>query len=126
MLRVFHHYFSSRKLTLFVIEGAAIALACLLGAVCLSRMLAPTNTYLPLAQTLPALLLLGATFVPTFQFALYLMDLYDLRVAAEDRVRGARLLKAAGVTTALVGVLMLAAPAVLPVSLPPGALLGGA
>ncbi len=126
MLRVFHHYFSSRKLTLFVIEGAAIALACLLGAVCLSRLLAPTNAHLPLAQSLPALLLLGATFVPTFQFALYLMDLYDLRVAAEDRGRGARLLKAAGVTTAFVGVLMLAVPAVLPVILPPGALLGGA
>jgi sugar transferase (PEP-CTERM system associated) len=126
VLRVFHHYFSSRKLTLFVIEGAAIALACLLGAACLSRVLAPTNTHLPLAQTLPALLLLGATFVPTFQFALYLMDLYDLRVAAEDRGRGARLLKAAGVTTAVVGVLMLAAPAVLSVHLPPGALLGGA
>jgi sugar transferase (PEP-CTERM system associated) len=126
VLRVFHHYFSSRKLTLFVIEGAAIALACLLGAVCLSRLLAPTNAHLPLAQSLPALLLLGATFVPTFQFALYLMDLYDLRVAAEDRGRGARLLKAAGVTTAFVGVLMLAVPAVLPVILPPGALLGGA
>ncbi len=126
MLRVFHHYFSSRKLTLFVIEGAAIALACLLGAVCLSRLLAPANAHLPLAQSLPALLLLGATFVPTFQFALYLMDLYDLRVAAEDRGRGARLLKAAGVTTAFVGVLMLAVPAVLPVILPPGALLGGA
>ncbi len=126
MLRVFHHYFSSRKLTLFVIEGAAIALACLLGAACVSRVLAPTNTHLSLAQSLPALLLLGATFVPTFQFALYLMDLYDLRVAAEDRGRGARLLKAAGVTTAVVGVLMLAAPTVLPVRLPPGALLGGA
>ncbi|HYO57813.1 sugar transferase [Archangium sp.] len=113
-------------MTLFVIEGAAIALACLLGAVGCARMLAPANTHLPLAQSLPALLLLGATFVPTFQFSLYLMDLYDLRVAAEDRGRGARLLKAAGVTTAVVGVVMLAAPAVLPVHLPPGALLGGA
>lgn len=126
MLRVFHHYFSSRKLTLFLIEGAAIALACLLGAAGCARVLAPAGSYLPLAQSMPGLLLLGATFVPTFQFSLYLMDLYDLRVAAEDRGRGARLLKAAGVTTAVVGVLMLLAPTVLPVHLPPGALLGGA
>ncbi|QRK07226.1 sugar transferase [Archangium violaceum] len=126
MLRVFHHYFSSRKLTLFVIEGAAIALACLLGAVACAKMLAPEDAHLPLAQSGPALLLLGATFVPTFQFSIYLMDLYNLRVAAEDRGRGARLLKAAGVTTAFVGLLMLMAPAVLPVHLPPGALLGGA
>ncbi|WP_309891966.1 sugar transferase [Archangium sp.] len=126
MLRVFHHYFSSRKLTLFVIEGVSIALACLLGAAGCSTLLAPENAHLPLAQTLPALLLLGATFVPSFQFSLYLMDLYDLRVAAEDRGRGSRLLKAAGVTTAFVGVLMLLAPLVLPVHMPPGALLGGA
>ncbi|MFY0568281.1 sugar transferase [Archangium lansingense] len=126
MLRVFHHYFSSRKLTLFIIEGAAIALACLLGEVACARVLAPADTHLPWAQTMPGLLLLGATFVPTFQFSLYLMDLYDLRVAAEDRGRGSRLLKAAGVTTAVVGLLMLAVPAVLPVRLPPGALLGGA
>jgi exopolysaccharide biosynthesis polyprenyl glycosylphosphotransferase len=126
VLRVFHHYFSSRKLTLFIIEGAAIALACLLGAAACARVLAPADTQLPLAQAMPGLLLLGATFVPTFQFSLYLMDLYDLRVAAEDRGRGARLLKAAGVTTAVVGLLMLVAPAVLPIQLPPGALLGGA
>ncbi|MGZ3461300.1 MAG: sugar transferase, partial [Archangium sp.] len=67
MLRVFHHYFSSRKLTLFVIEGAAIALACLLGAAGCAKVLAPANTHLPLAQSMPALLFLGATFVPTFQ-----------------------------------------------------------
>jgi exopolysaccharide biosynthesis polyprenyl glycosylphosphotransferase len=125
VLRVFHHYFSSRKLTLFVIEGVAIALACLMGAMGCATLLAPANSHLPLAGSVPALLLLGATFVPTFQFSLYLMDLYDLRVAAEDRSRGARLLKAAGVTTALVGVLMMLAPAVLPVQLPAGALLGG-
>ncbi len=126
MLRVFHHYFSSRKLTLFIIEGAAIALACLLGAAACARMLTPADTQLALPQAMPGLLLLGATFVPTFQFSLYLMDLYNLRVAAEDRSRGARLLKAAGVTTAFVGLLMLALPLVLPVQLPPGALLGGA
>ncbi|HYO64858.1 MAG TPA: sugar transferase [Archangium sp.] len=126
MLRVFHHYFSSRKLTLFVIEGAAIALACVLGAAACARVLAPADTQLALHQAMPGLLLLGATFVPTFQFSLYLMDLYNLRVAAEDRGRGARLLKAAGVTTAVVGLLMLALPLVLPVQLPSGALLGGA
>ncbi|MET0404315.1 MAG: sugar transferase [Cystobacter sp.] len=126
MLRVFHHYFSARKLTLFLIEGAAIALACVLGAVVCARMLAPADGSLALARSMSGLMLLGMTFVPTFQFSLYLMDLYDLRVAAEDRGRGARLLKAAGVTTAVVGVLMLVAPAVLPIQLPPGALLGGA
>ncbi len=126
MLRVFHHYFSARKLTLFLIEGAAIALACVLGAVACARLLAPADGSLALARSMTGLMLLGVTFVPTFQFSLYLMDLYDLRVAAEDRGRGARLLKAAGVTTAVVGVLMLLAPAVLPIQLPPGALLGGA
>ncbi len=126
MLRVFHHYFSARKLTLFLIEGAAIALACVLGAMACARMLAPAEGSLALARSMTGLMLLGVTFVPTFQFSLYLMDLYDLRVAAEDRGRGARLLKAAGVTTAVVGLLMLVAPAVLPIQLPPGALLGGA
>jgi exopolysaccharide biosynthesis polyprenyl glycosylphosphotransferase len=126
VLRVFHHYFSARKLTLFLIEGAAIALACVLGAVACARMLAPADGSVALARSMSGLMLLGVTFVPTFQFSLYLMDLYDLRVAAEDRGRGARLLKAAGVTTAVVGVLMLVAPAVLPIQLPPGALLGGA
>lgn len=126
MLRVFHHYFSARKLTLFLIEGAAIALACVLGAMACARMLAPADGSLALARSMTGLMLLGVTFVPTFQFSLYLMDLYDLRVAAEDRGRGARLLKAAGVTTAVVGLLMLVAPAVFPIHLPPGALLGGA
>jgi len=126
VLRVFHHYFSARKLTLFLIEGAAIALACVLGAVACARMLAPADGSLALARSMTGLMLLGVTFVPTFQFSLYLMDLYDLRVAAEDRGRGTRLLKAAGVTTAVVGLLMLVAPAVLPIHLPPGALLGGA
>jgi exopolysaccharide biosynthesis polyprenyl glycosylphosphotransferase len=126
VLRVFHHYFSARKLTLFLIEGAAIALACVLGAAACARMLAPADGSLALARSMTGLMLLGVTFVPTFQFSLYLMDLYDLRVAAEDRGRGTRLLKAAGVTTAVVGLLMLVAPAVLPIHLPPGALLGGA
>ncbi|OJH34034.1 sugar transferase [Cystobacter ferrugineus] len=126
MLRVFHHYFSARKLTLFLIEGAAIALACVLGAMACARMLAPEDGGLALARSMTGLMLLGVTFVPTFQFSLYLMDLYDLRVAAEDRGRGARLLKAAGVTTAVVGLVMLVVPAVLPIHLPPGALLGGA
>ena len=126
MLRVFHHYCSARKLTLFLIEGTAIALACLLGAACCAAALMPAAARPELARALPALMLLGVAFVPTLQFTLYLLDLYDLRVAAEDRGRGARLLKAAGVTTAFVGLMMLAVPLVLPVQLPPGALLGGA
>jgi len=126
VLRVFHHYCSARKLILFLIEGTAIALACILGAACCAAALMPAAARPELARALPALMLLGVAFVPTFQFALYLLDLYDLRVAAEDRGRGARLLKAAGVTTAFVGLMMLAIPAMLPVHLPPGALLGGA
>jgi exopolysaccharide biosynthesis polyprenyl glycosylphosphotransferase len=74
----------------------------------------------------PILLGLGAGFVVTFQFTLYLLDLYDLRVAAEDRVRGYRFLKAAGVTAMMAGGVMLVLPLALPLALPPGMLLGGA
>ncbi|MCY1014403.1 polyisoprenyl-phosphate hexose-1-phosphate transferase ExoE [Pyxidicoccus sp. MSG2] len=126
MLRVFHHYFSAKKLTFFLAESSAIALACVMGAAACAALFAPAGTRPPLSEMWPTLLGLGASFVVTFQFTLYLLDLYDLRVAAEDRVRGYRFLKAAGVTAMVAGVVMLVVPLVLPVMLPPGTLLGGA
>ncbi len=126
MLRVFHHYFSAKKLTFFLAESSAIALACVLGAAGCAWMFAPTGTRPPLMEMLPVLLGLSAAFVFTFQFTMYLLDLYDLRVAAEDRQRGYRFLKAAGVTAAIVGIGTLVAALVYPVALPPGTLLGGA
>ncbi|QSQ26999.1 sugar transferase [Pyxidicoccus parkwayensis] len=126
MLRVFHHYFSAKKLTFFLAESSAIALACVMGAAACAALFAPAGTQLPLSVMWPTLLGLGAAFVVTFQFTLYLLDLYDLRVAAEDRVRGYRFLKAAGVTAMVAGGVMLVVPLMLPVALPPGTLLGGA
>lgn len=126
VLRVFHHYFSAKKLTFFLAESSAIALACVLGAAGCAWMFAPGGTRPPLLPMLPALLGLSATFVLTFQFTMYLLDLYDLRVAAEDRQRGYRFLKAAGVTAAVVGLGTLLVALVYPVELPPGTLLGGA
>ncbi|QDE97156.1 polyisoprenyl-phosphate hexose-1-phosphate transferase ExoE [Myxococcus xanthus] len=126
MLRVFHHYFSAKKLTFFLAESSAIALACVMGAAACAALFAPDGTHTPLSQLWPTLLWLGAAFVITFQFTLYLLDLYDLRVAAEDRVRGYRFLKAAGVTAMVAGGVMLVTPLVVPMQLPPGTLLGGA
>ncbi|MFP2904394.1 polyisoprenyl-phosphate hexose-1-phosphate transferase ExoE [Pyxidicoccus sp. 3LFB2] len=126
MLRVFHHYFSAKKLTFFLAESSAIALACVMGAAACAALFAPEGTWPPLFELWPTLLGLGAAFVVTFQFTLYLLDLYDLRVAAEDRERGYRFLKAAGVTAMVAGGVMLVVPLVLPVALPPGTLLGGA
>ncbi|WP_141593787.1 MULTISPECIES: polyisoprenyl-phosphate hexose-1-phosphate transferase ExoE [unclassified Myxococcus] len=126
MLRVFHHYFSAKKLTFFLAESSAIALACVMGAAACAALFAPEGTHTPLSQLWPTLLWMGAAFVVTFQFTLYLLDLYDLRVAAEDRVRGYRFLKAAGVTAMVAGGVMLVTPLVVPMQLPPGTLLGGA
>ncbi len=126
VLRVFHHYFSGKKLLFFLAESSAIALACALGAAGCAYLFAPAGTRPPLTELMQTLLLLSALFVLTFQFTLYLLDLYDLRIAHEDRTRGYRFLKAAGLTAALVGVAMLVLPLVFPVQVPPGALLGGA
>lgn len=126
MLRVFHHYFSAKKLGFFVAESAAIAVACLLGAMAFAVALAPEGVSLPWTGYAPALLLLCSAFVVAFQFSLYLLDLYNLRVASEDRARGLRFLKAAGVTSIAVGVLMLGLPLLPAVQMPAGALLGGA
>jgi sugar transferase (PEP-CTERM system associated) len=103
-------------------EASAIAAACVGGAAVCIAVMAPSGSTVPLVTVLPVLALLSALFVATLQFALYAFDLYDLRVAGEDRTRGARLTKAVGVT-ALVSAALLGAARL---NAPPGALLGGA
>jgi sugar transferase (PEP-CTERM system associated) len=122
MVRVFHHYFSGRKLLLFLSETVAITVACLAGAMALSAVAAKQSGILDARHVLSTLLLLCVGFVASLQFMLYLQDLYDLRVAGEDRVKGNRFLRAAG-TTVLV---MAAAAFVAPLQIPPGALMGSA
>lgn len=126
MLRVFHHYFSARKLTFFLAESSAIAVACMVGAVAFAMALSPGGSPLTGPRLWMSFVLLSAAFVGVFQFSLYLLDLYDLRIASEDRQKGLRFLKAAGLTTMGVGGLMLLLPLFLPAPMPPGALLGGA
>lgn len=137
MLRVFHHWFSARKLSFFVVEASAIGVGALSGSA--AGALASTAGLLQppaavsdpdgtliapslLPNGLPVLALLALGFAAAFQFALYAMDLYDLRVAGQDRPRGNRLVKAAGVATLLMALVMVA----LPGALPEGALWGGA
>jgi exopolysaccharide biosynthesis polyprenyl glycosylphosphotransferase len=122
MLRVFNHYFSSRKLTLFVTETAAIAVSCMAGAAMLAHAFAPAHEPFHLKAALPAFLVLSAGFVASFQFAAYLFDLYDLRIAQEDRAQGSRILKAAAVTAVVMGLSLLAVR----LRFPEGAILGGA
>jgi sugar transferase (PEP-CTERM system associated) len=122
MLRVFHHYFSGRKLSFFLAETTAIAVAGTAGAMLLARTLAQPGSHAALRASWPFIVLVMVGFVVTFQFAMYLLDLYDLRVAGEDRSRGNRLLKAVGAAVVLMGLGMLFAP----LRLPTGALLGGA
>jgi sugar transferase (PEP-CTERM system associated) len=122
MLRVFHHWFSARKLAFFVTEAAAISTGALCGAV-VGVLVAGTGAGgARLAEVLPLFVLLGLAFAGIFQFALYALDLYDVRVAGDDRPRGGRLIKAAGAGTLLMGLLALA----LPNALPAGSLFGGA
>jgi exopolysaccharide biosynthesis polyprenyl glycosylphosphotransferase len=123
MIRVFHHYFSGKKLLFFVAESLAIASACVLGAAVVAMVVArPDASVRLLPRALPKLAVLSLAFVGVFQFALYLLDLYDLRVATEDRTRGIRILKAAGFALALMGMATL----VLPFRMPGGTLMGGA
>ena len=123
MIRVFHHYFSGRKLLLFLSETVAIALSCFAGAVFFSYVLTRSHDPAhPPGVAIPRLAILSIAFVCTFQFALYLLDLYDLRVAGEDRNRGMRLLKAVGVAVITMG----GVAALVSFQLPGGSLLGGA
>ena len=99
MYRVFNHWVSGRKTLLFVAESTAIAAACATGAVMLARALHAESAVSrghPEAITGSLLLLLSVGFVALYQAALYFLDLYDLRVAAEDRNRGTRLIRALG------------------------------
>ena len=122
MLRVFHHYFSSRKTAFFFAETAAIAVACVAGAFMVAHLFAPGGWGVGLRSLMPLFLMLALTFVLLFQFALYLFDLYDLRIANEDRNRGQRVLRAAGAAAMMAGIAIVA----LHVRLPTGALLGAA
>ncbi len=121
MLRAFHHYFSARKLAFFVVESLAITLACAAGAAAMARVMVPSGGG-SLIQWLPAFALMGLGGAAVLQFSLYSVDLYDLRVAGEDRLKGARVLKAAGVSVVLLGLLA----AALRMQLPAGSLWGGA
>src|SRR5690348_1753114 len=124
MIRVFQHYFSSRKLFLFAAETVAISMTCLAGSIFFAFVLArsrggPAHA---LGFSIPKLAVLSLAFVCMFQFALYLLDLYDLRIAGEDRSRGMRVLKAMGVAVIGMSGLM----AVVPLQVPGGSLFGGA
>jgi sugar transferase (PEP-CTERM system associated) len=120
MLRVFHHYFSARKAALFVTESLAIAVAGVFGAALMATLLNPSGVRISASHATPLLLALSGALVAVFQFALYAGDLYDLKVAEEDRARGTRFVRAAGVS-----VIVIAALATLsPVVFPPGMILG--
>jgi len=125
MYRVFNHWVSGRKTLLFFAESAAIAAACATGAVMLARTLgqgAGLDHGHPQAITGGLLLFLSLGFVGLYQAALYLLDLYDLRVAAEDRSRGARLARALGMAGFVMGVIL----TLLRIHPPEGVVLGGA
>lgn len=122
MLRVFHHWFSGRKLVFFLAETSAIAMACAVGAVLFAHALAPSGAREIFKTGWPALIFLTVGAVMAFQFALYLLDLYNLKVAGEDRTRGMRMMKAAGAAALLLAVLT----AVSHLTLPPGAAMGAA
>ncbi|MGQ0504181.1 MAG: exopolysaccharide biosynthesis polyprenyl glycosylphosphotransferase [Myxococcaceae bacterium] len=122
MLRAFHHYFSARKLTFFVVESRSIALACGLGAAGVSTAVMSKGEPSALLGWLPAFAFMAVAVAAVLQFSLYALDLYDLRVAGEDRLRGTRALKAAGVALTLMALAAAAARS----QVPPGALMGGA
>ena len=125
MYRVFNHWVSGRKTLLFVAESAAIAAACATGSVMLTRALAVESTAGPIHHevvTGNVLGLISVGFVAAYQAALYFLDLYDLRVAAEDRGRGARLVRALG----FAALMMALALTWLHIHPPEGVVLGGA
>jgi exopolysaccharide biosynthesis polyprenyl glycosylphosphotransferase len=85
-------------------------------------MFAPRAEPFHLRPLLPLFAILALGFVASFQFAAYLFDLYDLRVAQEDRAQGARILKASAVAAVVMGLALLAVR----LRFPEGAILGGA
>jgi sugar transferase (PEP-CTERM system associated) len=122
MIRAFHHYVSARKLAFFLVETSAIAIASWLGAALTSLTLAHPQSPVSLPQDLRHLTGLTVGFVLCFQAALYITDLYNLRVAREDRHRGIRILRAAG----LAAVAMAFSSLLLHLKPPDGLLFGGA
>ena len=125
MYRVFNHWVSGRKTLLFVAESAAIGAACATGSVMLAHALATSGTTSPTQPqviTGGLLVALSVGFVLLYQAALYFLDLYDLRVASEDRGRGARLVRALGIAAFAMAMLL----TVLRVRPPEGVVLGGA
>ena len=122
MIRAFHHYFSARKLTLFLVETSAIAVASWVGAALTVLAAAPARGGLQVHEALPGLAATSLALVGTFQLGMYLNDLYDLRIANEDRTRGVRVLRAVGIAALTLAVMMIAGR----FTPPEGALLGGA
>jgi exopolysaccharide biosynthesis polyprenyl glycosylphosphotransferase len=124
MYRVFNHWVSGRKTLLFVAESAAIAAACATGSVMVAHVLATDSTTVRAHHevlTGGLLLLLSVGFVAMYQAALYFLDLYDLRVVAEDRGRAVRLVRALGIAAFAMAMLL----TLLHVRPPEGVLLGG-
>jgi exopolysaccharide biosynthesis polyprenyl glycosylphosphotransferase len=125
MYRVFNHWVSGRKTLLFVAESAAIAATCATGSVMLAHALATSSTASPAQHEVVTgglLVVLSVGFVALYQTALYFLDLYDLRVAAEDRGRGARLVRALGLAAFAMAMVL----TLLRVRPPEGVVLGGA
>jgi sugar transferase (PEP-CTERM system associated) len=122
MVRAFNHYFSGRKVTFFLAETFGIGVACLFGAAALASSIAPKAWAEEGRTQIVALAFLSLGFVVSLQFALYVQDLYDLRIAGKEPSRGSRMLRAAGMTAILMGLAAL----VIPVRFPPGVLLGAA
>jgi sugar transferase (PEP-CTERM system associated) len=112
MPRVFNHYFLGRKAALFLAETGAMSLLCALGA----------SATLATRPWKGAAVLAAVAFAATLQLCLYMFDLYDLRVAREDRAQGVRMLKATGMAAVAIGV----GAAFLGLRSPPGVLMGGA
>jgi exopolysaccharide biosynthesis polyprenyl glycosylphosphotransferase len=125
MYRVFNHWVSGRKTLLFVAESAAIAAACATGSVMLAHALATSSTASTARHEVVTgglLVVLSVGFVGLYQAALYFLDLYDLRVAAEDRGRGTRLVRALGLAAFAMAIVL----TLLRVRPPEGVVLGGA
>jgi exopolysaccharide biosynthesis polyprenyl glycosylphosphotransferase len=102
MLRVFRHWCSRRAVGVFGLEWV--------GLTAVSHATVSATAFLGVRGPVSAHpLFFAATWALVVQGCLYASDLYDLRVAALDRVRGARLLRAVGaslVVAAAVGALM--------------------
>lgn len=122
MFRVANHYVASRKIRLFAIEWLVLAAAAL-GATLLTAWPGPTAgsagwTMWPLLRT-------AVVATAAIGVALYLGDLYDLRVARHDGPLASRLLRALGGAALLLALISAANV----VAFPKGALLaalGGA